>query len=202
MKPQGFSSILHEISAMSEERSAVSIEEILKTTGPKGHPFLSLFLALPFIQPIPLPGFSVPFGLAIGLVGIFMALDRPPWLPVRLTKRELGPATVQKICGTLERFAIWIEKWIRPRGRAAFRRAHLNRWIGIMLAVLGGFLSLPLPIPASNAIPAWTIAVLAIAALEEDAALLMFGVIGFLMNLAFFAALIILPLSGARSILS
>jgi hypothetical protein len=42
---------------------------------------LVIILVLPFCQPIPLPGFSTPFGIALMIFGFRIALRQRPWLP-------------------------------------------------------------------------------------------------------------------------
>ena len=197
-----FSDFLHELSSKLEARGPemadVTLRELIDIVGPKGHPFLALFLALPFVQPIPLPGISTLVGLSIALIGFFMALGRPPWLPERLGSCRLSREIVQKVCIFVERIAAKMERWLKPRGLRIFSRAGFSRWIGGFLALLGALLSLPLPIPVSNALPAWTIVFLSLALLEEDILVLLFGLCLFLTTLAFFAAIFVLPVVGIR----
>src|SRR5258708_31025822 len=53
--------------------------DILEATKGRGFDLLLVFITLPFLTPIPLPGFSVPFGLVIFLIGMRLAVGRKPW---------------------------------------------------------------------------------------------------------------------------
>jgi hypothetical protein len=46
--------------------------------------------AFPFCTPIPLPGFSLPFGLVIAIIGLRLALGQKPWLPRTCWTRNRG----------------------------------------------------------------------------------------------------------------
>ena len=48
-----------------------------------------VFLTLPFLLPVSIPGVSTVFGLAIILIGVGVTLNRVPWLPT-----DSGPADV------------------------------------------------------------------------------------------------------------
>ena len=47
---------------------AVTLREVIYVLGGRAYLLLVLLLALPFITPIPIPGLSTPFGLAIALI--------------------------------------------------------------------------------------------------------------------------------------
>jgi hypothetical protein len=53
---------------------------------------LLLLIGLPFLTPVPLPGFSTPFGFLVLLIGARLALGRQPWLPKTIL--QCGPLAV------------------------------------------------------------------------------------------------------------
>ena len=196
MKKKHFSHLLDDLICRADASETLSLVDLIETVGPKGHAFLTLFLALPFAQPIPLPGLSIAVGLVISLAGLLMALDRPLWLPRRLARGSLSSASVRQLCLKLK---LWQERLARGIGlkpHAIFARTAISRWIGLWIAVLGLLLSLPLPIPTSNLIPAIAILFLSFAALEEDVRVLSLGFLLVLGNLVFFSALFVLPFFG------
>jgi len=67
----------------SREQS-INLGDVIFLLDERAHTFLLLFLSLPFVQPIPLPGLSTPFGVAIALLGIGLLVGQKPWLPGRL----------------------------------------------------------------------------------------------------------------------
>ena len=193
-----FSEILSEVTIKAEIHGFLTLRDLIDLVGPKGHCLLILFLSLPFLQPIPLPGLSVLFGLSIALLGTFMILGKPPWLPVNFAARSVSSAHVKRICRTLEQIAGRMESWIRPRGRVFFKGRWSRTLIGASVFCLGFFLSLPLPVPATNSLPAWGLFFLSLAVLEEDVAVLALGVLLTFINLCLFAALAAIPALGWR----
>ena len=62
----------------------VRLAELLDATKGRGFHLLLALITLPFLTPIPLPGFSMPFGFVVALIGGRMALGQKPWLPQTL----------------------------------------------------------------------------------------------------------------------
>ena len=81
----------------------------------RGHNALLIFLALPFVTPVPLPGFSTPFGLVIALLGLRMALGLGLALPQRFTERKLPSAVLPRLLLSISRAFRKLEREI---GRA------------------------------------------------------------------------------------
>ena len=187
-----FSETLHRLRERAL-KGPTTLHDLLETVGPKGHAFLTLFLVLPFMQPIPLPGVSVAFGLMIALVGAFIAIGRPPTLPAKLGRRAVDSKTLGRICESLEKLAVRMEKIIRPRGRLVFRRVWFQRVSGLLIFVHGVLLSLPLPIPFSNFFPALVLFLTSIALLEEDGLVMIGAYVACAATAAFFTAIVYGP---------
>jgi hypothetical protein len=56
----------------------VTLREILNVIGREGMLVFCIFLTLPFMVPVSIPGVSTLFGLVIGLVGVGIMTHRPP----------------------------------------------------------------------------------------------------------------------------
>ncbi len=178
-----------ELRALTERfaRRPVRVAELLDATKGRGFHLLLALITLPFLTPIPLPGFSIPFGLAVALIGARMALGQKPWLPQRLLARELPAGFLPKLLGAASRVVKFLEHFLRPR--LLFLHAHsvYRRLSGVLVALSGVFLLLPLPVPFSNGLPAWTVLLLSMAALERDGFFYLAGCAMFLVNVAFLA---------------
>lgn len=127
-----------------------------------------ILLALPFITPIPLPFLSTPFGVAIGLISLRLALGQRPWLPKRLMEKPLPPGffgKVLKFAGGVLRF---LERFLRPRFSWFAEAGPLVRIHAFAMVAGAAVLLLPLPVPLSNAFPAWMIIFIAGGLLERD----------------------------------
>lgn len=134
-----------------------------------------ILLALPFITPIPLPFLSTPFGLAIALISLRLALGQKPWLPARLLAKPLPAGffdAVLRFSGGILRF---LEKFLRPRMVWMAENPPLARMHALAMGLAALVLLLPLPIPFSNAFPAWLIILVAGGLLERDGAAITAG---------------------------
>lgn len=167
----------------------ISMKEIFEIFGTDGHSVLIFFLILPFLQPVPIPGLSTPLGLLIALVTGFSYLQKPPWLPVRWMNHQLPTNTVLKINEGSEKLFQKVSKFIHPRWSVLFKEPF--RTITAIVIILNGLLlALPLPIPFSNAFPAWSIFFYALAELEDDGLFILLTYVQALACLLYFSALI------------
>lgn len=169
----------------------VRLGQILDAMKGRGFDLLLVFITLPFITPIPLPGFSLPFGLTVAVIGARLALGKKPWLPAKLLKRELPPRFLARVLRAAGRIVRALEFFLRPR--LAFMNDHLifRRTAGALIACSGILMLLPLPVPFSNSLPALTVLLLAAGALERDGAFFLAGCTSFLISLAYFLFLLI-----------
>jgi len=151
-------------------KSDVSVGEIVDRTREAGFGFVIAFLA---ICSVPLPGISVPFGVAImyGAVQIMIGMHRP-WLPAALRRHRVSVATLDWLSGVLARWTSWIEKLVRPRFEFMTRGPFWSL-CGLGLLILGFGLSLPIPIPFSNLFFVVPIVLYSIAMLERDGLMMM-----------------------------
>jgi hypothetical protein len=145
-----------------------------------------ILLALPFITPIPIPFLSTPLGLAIALIAVRLALGQKPWLPERLLAKPLPPGFFGAMLKFSGRVLRVLEKFLQPRAAwlaetPVFMRLHAGM---IMLAAL--VLLLPLPVPFTNAFPAWVILLIAGGLLERDGVAIILGYVAGAGGAAFF----------------
>ncbi len=165
------------------------IEEHLKG---RGVAVLVVLMAAPFVLPL-LPGASTPFGLAILFLGMRIALRREPWLPEFIRRRHLSPAVLQRVISGGIKVAERMERIVRPRMKF-LQQVRMIQLIGVSLAAGGLFLALPLPVPFSNTLPAFSIVLLAAGMMERDGLLVVIGHI--LGVLAWVLLIVLLALGG------
>jgi hypothetical protein len=153
----------------------LSLRRIIEILHGRGFDVLVIIMVLPFCQPIPLPGLSTPFGLALMFFGLRIALRQRPWLPDWLLRREISHDTLTKIVRGAAAVFKRLEKLIHPRLRFMKHWWSFNLVNGLAIASSAFLLMLPLPIPFSNTIPAWSILLLALGMMEEDGAVITLG---------------------------
>lgn len=168
------------------------LSALLEKVGNSGFGTISGILVIPMLIPlsIPLAGFSALVGSGIVLVGCQLALGyENPYLPKRISRIELSPAASQKILNQIDRLLRPLEKMSRHRLSKFSNSGWACRISGACLAWDALLMSLPLPIPLTNLVPAYTILFLAIGLLEFDG---LFILIGYGMTVAttiFFASI-------------
>lgn len=166
----------------------LSLKNIFDILGPEGHFVLITFLTIPFLQPIPLPGLSTPFGILSAVIAGFAYMGKPPWLPKQWAEKKLPAKTVLRIAVGAERIFNKLTFILRPRMKFLFREPY--RLVSTILLIANALLlALPLPIPFSNTFPAWMIVFQTLAYLEDDG---LFILLSYLQSLACFIYFIFL----------
>lgn len=174
---------------------SLTLEELLFATKGRGFHFVLAICSIPFLTPIPLPGLSVVFGVLILITGIRQALHQSFWLPRRLLTRPLPVGFLDQVLRFGHRVLRFFEWFVRPRLSVLQEHRWMQRLSGVLLAISGVFLLLPLPIPFSNGIPSWTVLFLALAALERDGVCFLCACLTFVLSVVFFGSLVF---GGAR----
>lgn len=195
MKKVNSTSTIEEDLLLLQEKSKhspISIGEILNILSDKGQSLIILFLSLPFCQPIQIPGFSTPFGLAIAFIGLKMAFEKYAWLPKGILAKPISPHALQQITERV----LWVLKkmkgWIYPRIAWICYYPGVHIVNGLLIFVLGILLALPLPTPFSNLMAAWSILLIGLGLLEDDGVFLLIGYFVSLFTFGYFAAIILL----------
>lgn len=146
--------------------TGLSLHEVTDAVGEKGFGLVLIVLSLPSALPVPAPGYSTPFGIAIGLVALQMLIGRDTlWLPERLGRTRIKPRIAEAMLGTASRFLGRIERFIHPRQqwiRDRFGQAALAIAVLFMAALM------VLPIPLTNTAPAMVIFMIGVGLSEED----------------------------------
>ncbi len=164
----------HTLSSHNEE--GPSIGELTEAVGDKGFGLLLIILSLPSALPVPAPGYSTPFGIAIALIALQMLIGRHTvWLPGRITRIRIAPKIAGKMIGAASKFLRAIEHLIKPRQRWIRSRGGQS---GLAIVILIMSCLMMLPIPLTNTFPAMVIFMIGVGLSEEDGllAIAAFGV--------------------------
>ena len=153
----------------------LSLGEILSTLSGKGRCLILILLSIPFCQPIIIPGFSIPFGLVIALIGMLLAFRKQIWLPERLLAKKIPQETLKKMTASAQKLVRKMQRWISPRFNGLCQSSFMQMTNGLLIVGLGIFLALPLPIPFSNLTAAWAIFLIALGIMEGDGLLVLIG---------------------------
>jgi hypothetical protein len=125
-----------------------------------------------------IPGVIFIVGGPIILIAFQLALGyRKPWLPDFMLKRRFRRSTFKAITAHVERFLVWLERWLRPRAVWLTSRP-VERLLGLYIVGLALLLVTPLPLGAT--LPALGISLIAAGLTEKDGAAVALGlVVGF-----------------------
>ncbi len=152
----------------------VTLNEILEIAGERTFGFLFVLLSLPSALPIPAPGYSVPFGVVMLLLAVqLVAGSEQPWLPEKFRKKGFERSSVQ---GILRKGLPWlkrIETVARPRLTPVCTSRAGRMVIGCAIALMS--ISMMIPVPLTNTLPAIGIFVTGFGLLDDDGAISLAG---------------------------
>ncbi len=186
--PRKLSEEIALLRSRSEDRP-LTLREVIYVLRGRAYLLLVLLLALPFITPLPLPGLSTPFGLAIALIALRLMLGQRPWLPKKLQRQQLPADFFAKLFRVAERLIRFLEKFLRPRWMPLTETARLRQLHALVMLLAALALLLPLPIPFTNSFPAWAVLLLAGGLLERDGVAVLLGYVVFAAGVLYFVFL-------------
>lgn len=133
-----------------------------------------LIAILPFMQPIPIPGVSSVLGFIVLLQGLGLIFWSKPVLTKKMRVMVISSDRFEMIYKAANKFCKVTSKL------SAFKHPVVNTRLGhivcgIAIVFSAGVLSLPLPIPFSNFIPAISIFLICVGLLEEDIMIVLSG---------------------------
>ncbi|MEM8504338.1 MAG: exopolysaccharide biosynthesis protein [Cyanobacteria bacterium P01_D01_bin.1] len=168
---ENFSSQLSDSASQSKE---VTLDEILSIAGERAFGFLFVLLSLPSALPIPAPGYSTPFGVLMFLLAAQLIVGREqPWFPESFRKRGFERSQIQAL---LHKGIPWLEKIemvAKPRMTHVCTSRSGQMMIGIAIALMS--ISMMIPIPLTNTLPAIGIFVTGFGLLDDDGAISLGG---------------------------
>lgn len=154
----------------------VTLSEVLILAGERIFGFLFVILALPSALPVPAPGYSIPFGIAMFFLAVQLIMGRDlPWLPDKIMN---GSMSLKKVQGFIKKGTPWlqrIEALTKPRLSQICTSIPGRVVIGIAIALMS--ISMMIPIPGTNTLPAIGIFVTGFGLVEDDGAISLLGLI-------------------------
>jgi hypothetical protein len=184
-----------------EARDAkVTLEDILSLAGERIFGFLLVILALPSALPLPAPGYSTPFGIAIFVLAIQLVMGRDrPWLPKKILQ---GSMPLKNVQGFVEKGIPWlkrIEALTKPRLSYICTSLTGRMIMGIAIALMS--ISMMIPIPGTNTLPAMGIFITGFGLVEDDGAISLFGLVVCALGAALSTSIFIAVIWGGSSLI-
>ena len=184
-----------------EERdSKVTLSDILTLTGERVFGFLLVILSLPSALPVPAPGYSIPFGIAMFFLAIQLIIGRDrPWLPEKIVNGSMSLKSVQ---GFVKKGNFWlrkIEALTKPRLSYLCTSIAGRVIIGVAIALMS--ISMMIPIPGTNTLPAIGIFVTGFGLVEDDGLISLLGLIICALGAAVSISILVAVVWGGTSII-
>jgi hypothetical protein len=159
-----------------EPPAQVSLVRILDIAGERIFGFLFVLLSLPSALPVPAPGYSIPFGVVMLVLSVQLIIGRQrPWLPQRVQNHEIALKTVQSFLKSGLPWLQRIEKVSRPRYSYICTSLPGRVIIGVAIALMS--ISMMVPIPGTNTLPAIGVFVTGFGLLDDDGAISLAGLV-------------------------
>lgn len=167
---------LHQFFIEEPPAEHVTLASVLELAGERTFGFLFVLLALPSALPIPAAGYSVPFGIVMLLLAAQLIVGaKTPWLPSRIMHR---PIAIKRVQGFVKSGIPWmqkIERISKPRLTPVCTSRLGQVFIGIAIALMS--ISMMIPIPGTNTLPAMGIFVTGFGLLDDDGAISLAGML-------------------------
>lgn len=162
----------------------ITFGEFLERVSHHSFGVLLIILALPSALPVPAPGYSVPFGMALFFLGCQMVMRRDyPWFPEKTLQRKIKTKENGKMVGFMVKFLGIFETFVRPRLSFVYTNSTMYRFLGCIVIACG--ISMCVPIPLTNTGPALGVFLIGVGTLEDD------GLIGIAGIFVAFAGLVL-----------
>jgi len=171
----------------------VTLAEIRDLIGQDGLLLLTVLLALVFMVPVSIPGFSTIFGAAILLIGLSRLLNRKLWLPGPIAQRVVPSDRLHSVLNHGGKWLRRMEGISRPQRLQWMSSTGMTAIINNGALVTGAVL-LMAPfgmIPFSNTLPAIALLLLAIGLMQRDGLCILLGHFINLTTVVYFAILLL-----------
>ena len=183
-----------------EREPLVKLADILSLAEERIFGFLLVILALPSALPIPAPGYSIPFGILIFVLAVQLLTGaKSPWLPQRMINSSIKLKTAQSVVSTAIPWLRRIEAITRPRMTYLCTSLPGRIFIGSAIALMS--ISMMIPIPGTNTLPAIGIFVTGFGLQEDDGAITLGGLVLCLMGAILSSSILIALYWGGSSLL-
>lgn len=173
----------------------ISIDDLLEAFHERGFGFFLFIFALPAALPLPAFGVGTILGIPLVFLTAQQAIGRHTiWFPKKFRKKDMKR---ENVISLIEKALPWtarIEKLIKPRLNFV-TQGTFSRMIGVCGFVMA--LSVCVPLPLTNTVPSFGIALMSIGILMRDGLAVLAGaLIGIIWVLVLYSILLFVGLEG------
>jgi hypothetical protein len=192
------------VSRISKEipEEGITFKDFLELIGEQGGLLSCLVLVAPFLFPVSIPGSSLPFGLAILLINVGIILKRHPLIPKVIMEYKISQNNMLKILNGMSTVLTKFEKITKPRLTVLAGTDNIFYVNSSLIIFCSLLLMLPLPVPLTDFLPAYSILFLTLGSIERDGYLILAGYSLAVVTTVYFLLIAILGLAGIKLVLS
>jgi hypothetical protein len=176
MKPpdQHTSDLILAVIQQMKEKDSIRLQDIVVMLQGRTFGLAIVLFCIPNCLPIPnIVGLSAITGIPIIIIGLEMLAGRSQlWLPEILGKKSVPSKRLVVILSRSVPSILKIEKLVHPR-LLAISNPISRRLLGAVFAILATIMSLPIPL--TNMLPGWAMALMAIGLIERDGIMILMG---------------------------
>jgi len=156
-------------------RAPSSYGELVEELDHHGMAMVLILFSIPSALPVPAAGYSTVLSVPLMLIGLrLLCVKNTVWLPERVRQATFNPKQFAKLAGLMQRLVCFIERFSRPRLISFAESTWLTVLLGLLICLLA--ISMALPIPGTNTLPAGGIFLIGFGLLEKDGLLILFGI--------------------------
>ncbi len=169
----------------------VTIDELKTSMHERGFGILLIGFSLPLAVPLPyIPGITTIFAIPLFFLSVQMLLGfNSPWLPKWLTRLSIKRSTLSFIVISSSPLLKKIERLLKPR-LLFFASDKGTKIIGFFCIIFA--VSIALPLPFTNFVPALGILTLSLGMLSRDGVTILMGILLGIAGVIFTVAVILL----------
>lgn len=169
------SGLLDDLNAHSADKERMTLESLTEHFQERGFGFFLFLFALPAALPVPAIGLNTIIAIPLLLLTAQQAIGRQSlWIPKRFKDKSISRDTIKQFTSASVPFLKKIEIIVRPR-LTVLSSAAMERVIGVLGFIMA--LAVTIPLPLTNTVPSFGIAMMAIGVLTRDGLAIIAGAI-------------------------
>jgi hypothetical protein len=180
----------------------ITFKDFLQLIGEQGGLLTCIVLVAPFLFPVSFPGSSIPFGLGILLINVGIISKSHPLIPKKIMDYQISQSNMLKILNGMGRVLSGLDKITKPRFILLANGPFMDYVNSSIIILCASLLMLPLPVPLTDFLPAYSILFLSLGTIERDGYLILAGYSLAILTVIYFLLITIIGLSGIKAILT
>jgi len=170
----------------------MTLRMFLVFLGDRGRLIACMLLATPFLLPFSFPGTGFIIGFIIFAISMSIMVNREFIIPKRLMNSPITHENLNKILYASLKLLNFLERYIKPRLLLMTNRKPIRKVNYIFLVISSLYFILPLPIPLTDTLPAFSVFFLSAGILECDGYLILAGYIMVVLTTIYFSIMILI----------